>query len=338
MPDASPGPIVVASCVDAGYLPLALVVASSIARHADPQRAVEYHVLYDGPDHWAVDMLGAFAKGPVTVRLHRLTNPWNRFGVINGFPPSTFFRFAVPDVLAGYERAIYLDCDLIVEADLEPLFDTDMHGHPIGAVPCVLTIAAALRNGVARSGGECIRAADYFRDVLGLDTEERVLSYRQCGVQLLDLAALRRMDYAGEITKIVDRLGDRLAYCDQCAANLLLRERFADIDPRWNIAPYAMHRPAPDNVPPQLRQLLQRQQHVRGIVHFGGEKPWSDLLMPGALRWWGYALTSPGARYFLARLVGVRPNLRIGLRHLSYSIPALRRLADWLRTRARKAS
>lgn len=338
MPEASSGPIVVASCVDAGYLPLALVVANSIARHADPQRAVEYHVLYDGPDHWAVDMLGAFAKGPVTVRLHRLTNPWIRFGVINGFPPSTFFRFAIPDVLAGCDRAIYLDCDLIVEADLGPLFDTDLIDHPIGAVPCVLTIAAALRNGVARSGGELVRAADYFRDVLGLDTEQRVLSYRQCGVLLLDLNALRRMDYAAQMSAVVDRLGDRLAYCDQCAANLLLRERFADIDPRWNIAPYAMHRPAPDNAPPQLRQLLQRQQHVRGIVHFGGEKPWSDLLMPGALRWWGYALTSPGARYFLARLVGVRPNLRIGLRHLSYSVPALRRPADWLRTRARKAS
>lgn len=338
MSEASPGPIVVVSCADEGYLPFALVVANSIARNADARRAIEYHILYDGPDHWAIDTLEGYAQGPLTVRLHRLDNPSRRFGVINGFPPSTFFRLAIPEVLADYDRAIYLDCDLIVEADLGPLFDTEMHGRPMGAVPCVLTVAAALRNGVARSGGETMPAARYFRDVLGLDSEARVLSYRQCGVQLLDLAALRRMDYAAGMTAIVDRLGDRLAYCDQCAANILLRDQIADIDPRWNIAPYALHRPAPDNAPHQLRSVLQRQQGVKGIVHFGGEKPWRELLMPGALKWWGYALTSAGSRHFLAGLVRIRPSLRLALRHLSYSVPPLRRLVDRLRAPAGKAS
>jgi len=332
--DASSGTIIVASSVDEAYLPFALVVAESIARHANPARAVEYHVLYDGPDHWAVEKLAAFAKGPVTARVHRLANPWARFGVINGFPPSTFFRLAIPDVLAEHRRAIYLDCDLIVEADLAPLFDTDLGGRPMGAVPCVLTIMAALRNGVARSGGKLIPASRYFGDVLGLDTPERVLGYRQAGVQLLDLTALRDMDYAAQITATVDRLGDRLAYCDQCAANLLLRDRFAQIDPRWNIAPYALHRAAPANSPRELRNLLKRQRR-RGILHFGGAKPWGAVLIPGAMRWWRYALASDAAPYFRRRLATVQPDLRVGLRHLAYTVPIPRRVVEWVAARIR---
>lgn len=319
---AATTPIVVASAVDQGYLPLALVVATSIARHARPDRPVEYHVLYDGPDHWAVDKLQRLARGPVTVIVHRLANPWDRFGVINGFPPSTLFRLAIPDVLAGHDRAIYLDCDLIVEADLGPLFDADLGGMPVGAVPCVLTTISAVSNGIARSNGVWVNTATYFADVLGLATPEQQLAYRQCGVQLLDLKALREMNYAGQMTDTVEQLGDRLAYCDQCAANIVLRDRFAEIEPRWNTAPFALHRSAPDISPPELRDLLLAQR-APGILHFGGEKPWHQLVMPGTFRWWRVALASEASGHFLARLGRARPSVRLMVRHLFYAVPAL---------------
>lgn len=51
--------VAVCAAVDAAYLPLMLVVATSIAGSAAPGRRVDLHILYDGPDTWAVRRLTA---------------------------------------------------------------------------------------------------------------------------------------------------------------------------------------------------------------------------------------------------------------------------------------
>ncbi len=317
----SAAPIVVATAVDAGYLPFALVVATSIARNASPDRPVEFHVLYDGPDHWAVEKLEQFRRGSLRVQVHRLPNPWAYLGVINHFPPSTFFRLAIPQVLAQYSRAIYLDCDVIVEDDLSPLFDTDLGGLPIGAVPCVLTIISAIREGTAVSGGVKMGAGEYFRDVLDLDTHDRQLHYSQAGVQLLDLDLLRRIDYAGQMTAVIERLRDKLAYADQCAFNLLMRDRIASIDPRWNVPPFALLRGALRFAPVDLKPIVRRQHAAPGIIHYGGPKPWGQLIVPGTLRWWRHAVRSGAFRYFLG--LPKHPSYRIVMADVAYDFPRL---------------
>ena len=64
------GPVIVASAVDAGFLPFVEVVAASIAAHANPDRPVEYHVLYDGSviDEQGYAVLGGEAEA-ITERL-----------------------------------------------------------------------------------------------------------------------------------------------------------------------------------------------------------------------------------------------------------------------------
>lgn len=290
-------PIIVASAVDKGYLPFALVVAASIARAALPGRPIEYHVLYDGPDHWALGRLQHFRRGEVTVTVHRVPNPWAYLGTINGFPPSTFFRAAIPTVLAGYGRVIYLDCDLIVEADLGELFDSDLAGAPFGATTCVLTVTSALSKGLFFSAGRWVPTDEYMRAELGLATRDQQLGYTQAGVQLYDLEQMRAIDFAGQLTAVVNEMGDRLALCDQCAVNKLFAGRIAPIDPIWNIAPFALDAANESRVPPEMLPIMRRQRARQGIVHFGGLKPWWDLSMTASWRWWRNALASDAALF-----------------------------------------
>lgn len=47
--------------------------------------------------------------------------------------PMTYLRLAMLDVLKNYEKAIYLDCDVIVNSDIAELYDTNLDGYMIGA-------------------------------------------------------------------------------------------------------------------------------------------------------------------------------------------------------------
>ncbi|MBK8083854.1 MAG: hypothetical protein IPK28_08470 [Devosia sp.] len=142
--DPSALPIVVANAVDASFLPLVEIVATSIAASATSGRPVDYHVLYDGPDSPAAARLVGWRAGPVAIHLHRVVNPFTGLGRISGYPPSTLFRLAIEDVLADCGRVLYLDTDLLVRADLGELFDTPLDGAAIGAAPDIGAIENTL--------------------------------------------------------------------------------------------------------------------------------------------------------------------------------------------------
>ena len=290
-------PIVVATAADRGYLPLALVVAGSIQRTHLGERAIEFHILYDGPDNWAIPALERSSSGLVKVIIHRCENPFAEQGKIGGFPPSSFFRYAIPDRLAQYDRAIYIDLDVVVETDLTPLFETELQGNPVAGVPCGQTIADALLDRPHAQFGWLWR--DHLRDDIGLDTDERIKAYTQAGVLLLDLEQLRRMHFDKQMARLADDMGDRLAHSDQSALNRLLRDRIAPLDPRWNRTSWSLgvNSRHVARLPESLRGQLQRQRTARGIVHFGGPKPWREFKIPGALSWWKVALMSDARPY-----------------------------------------
>lgn len=340
---AGVGPIIVASAIDEGYLPFALVVANSIANTTSRRRPVEYHVLYCGPpDHWAIPNLEAFSRPGVQVILHQLPNPWAHLGEINRFPAATFFRAAVPDALPDHRRAIYVDVDLVVEDDLGALFDADLAGNPIGATQCVLTVTAALKNGRTWTVGRWGPTAAYFEDELGLVTREQKLNYMQCAVQLFDLEQLRAMRFGDRIGRMAEQLRDRLAFVDQCAVNRMLPGRLTLLDARWNIAPFALAKRHERLVPPELVPVLRQQRATRGILHFGGQKPWRHPIMAGSWRWWRHAFGSGILRYIVAREY---PHWKRGLlmagRRLAESFDSssdtARRRWAWIRSQLFKA-
>jgi lipopolysaccharide biosynthesis glycosyltransferase len=296
-------PIIAATALDRDYLPLALVVAASIASANRSLRPVEFHILYAGPDDWSIKRLERFRRRNVTVIVHRVPDRFTHLGKVGRFPSATYMRAQIPDVLAGHDRAIYLDVDLVVLDELGELFEFDLGGAPLGATQCVLTITAALMNGRIISSGRVRPTSEYFVEELGLTTREAVLGYTQAGVQLLDLAQLRRLDYAGQMLALAEAMRDRLAFCDQCAANILFRGRIALIDPRWNVAPFTLNPAHDGRVPPELRPVMEQQRERPGIIHFGGRKPWQQVGIMGSWHWWRAAAGS-GALLFLVRRDG----------------------------------
>src|SRR5271170_3830140 len=68
---------------------------------------------------------------------------------------ATYLRLAVGKLLpADLDRMIYLDCDVLVVGDLAELWDTDLQGNIIGAVPDFMISTL----GQANALGYCVQA------------------------------------------------------------------------------------------------------------------------------------------------------------------------------------
>ena len=49
-------------------------------------------------------------------------------------PAATFYRILIPDILEDYDKALYLDCDIIVKGSLLPLWQKDLTEYYFAAV------------------------------------------------------------------------------------------------------------------------------------------------------------------------------------------------------------
>lgn len=311
--DGSQSAISVASSVDAAFLPMIEVVATSIAASASSGRPVDYHVFYDGPETWMTRRLEGWRRGVVRLHLHRQPNRWKHFGTVAGFPPSSLNRLSLPDVLADLRRVIYLDADLLVEADLGALFDTPLHGRPLGAARDRYVAELALRQGGRIKPFEA-GMREYLGSVVGLHSATEILDYRQCGVLLMDLEALRNLDFAGRAAAVIEQHRDRLRFADQCAVNIVLKGNMAELDPRWNVLAHALSPESVAGALPEFRAYSRLQSEEPRILHFAGTKPWVRRGVVGGERWWSNVRAAGLEGYFTLR--HLRERWRLGLRRL----------------------
>lgn len=147
----------------------------------------------------------------------------------------------LPETVA---RVLYLDCDVLVRAPVEELFDIDMDGRSIAAVRDIF--------------GPIIFAGRDFAE--NRDLFDVADSYFNAGVVLIDVARWRQRDLPGLIEKLIGSGAMARLYYDQDLLNIAFARDWLALPPRWN---FMDPRPAHEPLDPS-------------IVHFTGDtKPWS---------------------------------------------------------------
>lgn len=255
--DSADSPVV-ASVADGRYaIPLAAMLQSALAT-LRPDRTLSVHLVdmglaaadrdrlttlaarHDAVLEWHDGDASAFESLPLT---RRMTS-------------ATYARLALPELLPDLRKVIWLDADVVVAADLDRLWHTDLDGHDVLAVqdPCVPHVSS--RYGVQR-----------WRE-LGLPARAK---YFNAGVMVLNL---ERWRVDGIATRVRAYLGDHHDECmfwDQDGLNAVLCGRWGELDLRWNECSGFTPRERPE-----ARALEP------WIVHFTGRlKPW---LLPRTTR------------------------------------------------------
>jgi lipopolysaccharide biosynthesis glycosyltransferase len=227
MSEAADATIHVACAADDRFaMPLAVTLRSALDALSEPHR-LEVHVLDGGIRPSNRERLERTLDSP-RVRLRFVTPPADALREIprsGRFTPAAFYRLLADRLLpASLPRALYLDADLVVVADLARLWDEPLRGLPLLAVrdagaPTVSSPWGLLNH----------------RE-LGLAPD---LAYFNSGVLSLDLARWRQEEIGEQLLRYLATHKNVIRWPDQDTMNAVLAGRWGELDPRWNQMPQA---------------------------------------------------------------------------------------------------
>jgi lipopolysaccharide biosynthesis glycosyltransferase len=248
--------------------PLAATVRSIVSQ-LTPGRRLDLYLCDMGITAPNRDKIAAAAAHP-EVRLHWVTTLREKVQhlpeAVPGISRAAYARLFIPHVLPpDADRALYLDCDLIVRRCVGELFDS-----PIGNF-------AAL--GVADAG------SPYVSSLYGVPYWSRYgrraddVNFNS-GVLLLNLRAWRQEDITGAAMAYLTD-GRHQFLVDQEAINAVLPGRIGQLDPHWNVQT--------EHFQPQHQGTLPLdEEQLAGLI----KDPWI-VHFTTAVKAWSYECTHP---------------------------------------------
>jgi len=257
--------LLLVSAADDGYaLPLAVALYSALVHLGSDVEPVVYVI--DGGiserHRCALQGTVAAARSDTRINWHRLDPSIDHLRVGRHFTPTTYARLAVADAVPDtFKKAIYLDSDVQVEADLSELWEAPFDRHALLAVQDCLVPYASSPGGPPHVRGPQHATRPYFN----------------AGVLVMDLQRWRDEQTSARVLSYLQVHGDDLVFMDQDALNAVLGGDTGLLDPKWNVPTSLLWLDRWPESPfkERMRGLKDRLLLRPAISHFiGPVKPW----------------------------------------------------------------
>lgn len=295
---------------DHKFVPYLSVMLQSVIDHTDVKKNYDLIIFHVDISPQYQEIVENMAKGKanISIRFLDVSVEVKRIGLKNDGKPShitieTYFRYFMLDLLPGYDKALWLDADLIVLTDISRLYETSLRQYGVAAVRDLDLIGAYRTDARVRA---------YVDQQLRLD---HPYHYFQAGVMLLNLKKIRETDTTGSLFRRtaahVWRLGD------QDVLNTVLQGQWMELDQKWNVLMdwQDADRRRSDllqQAPYHLWEAYEAARKKPAIVHYAGKwKPWMEPDCDFAHYFWKYARHSP---FYEAILYGCVPGAKFHVR------------------------
>ena len=171
---------------------------------------------------------------------------------------ATYYRLYLTDILPqDIDKILYLDGDIIVENNLEELWNTDISGYSIGSV----------------AEQETDNITTYNR--LSYPHE---LGYFNAGVLLVNLSYWRNNSLSKKFTEFIEKYPERIKYHDQDVLNYVLRDSKLNLPLKYNVQPAFFYKK--EYIMMDLQKYGQQIEEAKMnpyILHFSTKfKPWNE--------------------------------------------------------------
>ncbi|MDR1207706.1 MAG: glycosyltransferase family 8 protein [Rickettsiales bacterium] len=207
-------PIPIVFCCDENYFPHLRATIASIVHNRDACDEFHFFLIHNGFSESKKKKLRDLARSrfdfieiDLKQRFGRFAKTIRKFDVVSLM---TYARLLIPELVFGYDKVIYMDCDIIVRGSLSGLMEIDLGDNFIGGCSdfnCGL---------MART----------------LDTDV----YVNAGVLVMNCALWRKYKMSRTSIKYWDASRYRLKWHDQDLLNSLFRKKMMLIDSRYNYA------------------------------------------------------------------------------------------------------
>lgn len=283
--------IYVAFSVNDFYVPYFSAMLESALEYVDEKRNYSFLVLTSDVAKANKDVLERQLALRDNVSLHFFdTSAWMDdlagLHLCEHFKVECYYRLLLPEMLPNHSKIVYLDSDMIAQADLAELYDVDLSG-------CFL--AATIDAGAcALYGDPSSDWKKYCDEILGLTDP---LKYLQSGVLVMNLDKFRK-DLPSK--KMLEFASTQMwKYPDQDVLNCLTQGSVKYLDMAWNSTTDSLGERvdlveayAPEHI---KDAFFEARRHPK-IVHFAGpDKPWDFMGSDRFDLFWQFARKTPYA-------------------------------------------
>ena len=174
------------------------------------------------------------------------------------YSTAIFYRLFIPNLFPYYEKAIYLDADMVILDDVAKLFEMEMNDNLlIATTDMVVNESKAFR--------------EYSKVALGLEPEK----YINSGMLVMNLREMRKEKIEQKFIYLLLKYNMEVIAPDQDYLNLLCKDRIKYIEENW------------DKMPDYGKDYEEKDLH---IIHYNMmRKPWHYKEVPYSNVFWKYA-------------------------------------------------
>lgn len=278
---------------DAHYAEIVSVAIQSLVDHANLFSDADHYdilLIADGLDDDQLRRITQIAAGKPKVSIRFLDasvfKERSQSYHVHYLSVATFYRLCLPSMLPEYEKILYLDCDVLIQADVAELYHTDLGTN---------LIAGVQDRAIQYIVHDWINKPKQQLKADGLNPEH----YFNAGVVLMNLAQMRF-----ERTELIfNALSGRsdLAWMDQDILNIAAKNCWMSLPDRWN---HTLHMYIPPEIASEGLQLSESLNNDVAIVHYacGARKPWEFWPSHFEQAWWEVAMRSPSREQLMHRL------------------------------------
>lgn len=250
--------------IDDNFAPYLSVAIKSMLDNANKDYFYNVHIVHEGLSNENKNKLKQLETSNSSIIFNEMDNKLeciqdkleNRLRA-DIFTLSIYFRIFIPEMFQEYDKAIYLDSDIVVLGDISELYNCDLKGNLIGA--CIDKSVVGIKP-----------IEDYFTIGVGVDYRE----YFNSGILLFDMKKMREVKLADKFLYLFNKYHFENIDPDQSYLNAMCYGKVLHLDNTWDTMPN-------DTFPPVENPKL---------IHYNlFSKPWRKSGVQYEEYFWKYA-------------------------------------------------
>ena len=201
----------------------------------------------------------------------------SKFHVDGYYSNEIYFRFYIPELFKQYNRVLYLDSDMIVDADISELLTIDFENH------AAIAVQDTKHCNMLKSGGESWYTLKYFNNDLKLTNPEK---YFNSGMILFNIKKLNDENIYQKLFETLSEIKKPKLYDQDILNSVLLRwgGGVKLISPKYNYMPSTKYTPHYITYKDififrikSILNLISKENKPYYIYHFiEAAKPWKS--------------------------------------------------------------
>ena len=212
--------------VDDGYIPFLAVTLQSIVEKSKEEYYYVVKILYTNISEENKEKINKYKRENIEIEFVNLNyyieKVKDKLYTRDYFSMTTYFRLFISNLYPQYNKAIYLDSDIVLLTDVAELYMQDIGDNLVGAV-----------------ADDIIQQNEVFQEYV-----EKVVwvasykTYFNAGMLIMNLDELRKTDFQGKFLYLLETVKYSVVQ-DQDYLNRICKGRVKLLDKSWNVMPNA---------------------------------------------------------------------------------------------------